>query len=456
MDMRKFSFGLFRALRNLYEEAGLEAYQRKGLDWILRANLCGNFWCIICGSGTAAMVGLANLFGAGDLEFGLLAAIPQVAAVLQIPFSMLINKTHKRKFYIMTWGLASRAIWLLMGFLPLAFHGATARLGMTVLLMLMALSYSGNSLINVCWFPWFSDIAPLRIRGRWLSIRDAINSIGGLLFGLLVAYLLDELPAASKFTIIFLIGGAFGVMDMVCFSQVRDEWKSPAPQISFRKTLRSVLSNKPFMRFSLMWTTWCFTSNMAGSYLTPYAMNSMGLNYMQITVFGSVAASVATVLAVSRWGRMVDRFGSRNVMLLCCMAASLTQLFYLFSVPGSIWPTFLYNVIGAAFWSGSNLAANSMQLYASPDAERPSYIAVFACVTALAGTALGTLCGSWILTFCESRGLFAGRFDRYMALIVLATALRFGSTLLLVPRMPNERSASLRDMFRFVSHPGKK
>lgn len=437
-------------LENLYNEVNLEKYKRIGLNWILRANMCGNFWGIICGSGTAAMVGLASLFGAGDTEFGLLVAIPQITAMLQIPFSVLVNKTHKRKHYITTWGLASRALWLLMGFLPLIFRNAPGSIPMAVIMILIALSFSGNSLVNVCWFPWFSDIAPLSIRGRWLSTRDTINSVGSLLFGLLAAYLLDVLPANSKFLIIFLIGGMFGVLDMVCFMFAKDEWKTPAPQISLSKTLRGVAANKPFMRFTLMWTAWCFTSNMAGSYLTPYAMNSMGLSYMQVTVFGTVTASIATVLSVGRWGSMIDRYGSRNVMLVSALVTSLTQLLYLFSTPGSVWPMFLYNAIGAMFWSGTNLACNSMQLSASPDADRPSYLAVFACVTALAGTALGTLCGSTLLNYCQVNGLFTASFDRYKALFLVASVLRCASVLLFVPRMPNETQETAMDLLHGV------
>ena len=171
---------------------------------------------------------------------------------------------------------------------------------------------------------------------------------------------------------------------------------------------------------------------------------------MQITVFGTVTASLFTVIAIRRWGHLLDRFGSRNVMLISALIGSVTQMFYIFSVPGSIWPTFLYNAVGALFWSGSNLAANGLQLSASSAEERPSYIAVFACITALAGTALGTLCGSTILTACEARNLFTGYFDRYKLLITIATVLRVLTVVIFVPKMPNENNSSVREMISAV------
>jgi MFS family permease len=112
----------------------------------------------------------------------------------------------------------------------------------------------------------------------------------------------------------------------------------------------------------------------------------------------------------------------------------------------------LHNVVGAFFWSASNLAANGMQLSASPDESRPTYIALFSCITALVGVALGTLCGGWFLEWCNAARLFTGSFDRYKVLILASVVLRFGFTLLLVPPMSNENEATLKDALRGMLH----
>lgn len=434
----------------LYSEVALPEENRKSLGWILMGNLFGCLFGIVCGGGTAAMVGLAGMLGAGDVEFGILVAVPQVTALLQIPFSILVNRSHKRKIWLLTLGLFSRALWLLFGFLPLLGVGGDSRLPLYALITLLSFSSACGAIINVVWFPWFSDLAPLRIRGRWLSRRDRLNNLLSLGFGLFVGWLLDTLGQPGRYIVVFLAGGLLGCLDMICFGFVREVWATEPPRIHMRKAISDVLKNKPFMRVTLMWTVWCFTANMSGSYLTPYAMNVMHLGALQITLFGTVAAAVATFLMVPRWGTALDRYGSRNVMLIAGLGASLTPLFYLLSVPGSIWPTLLHNLIGAIFWCGTNLAANSLQLYASPDAERSTYIAFFSAATCLLGTAAGTLCGSAFLEGCRSAGLFTGPFDRYMALVVLSVLLRFVSVWLLVPGLVNETDSTAPAMLRSV------
>lgn len=439
-----------QSLTILYDETHLPPEIRKGLGWILRGNLCGTLCGLICGGGSAAMVGLAGLLGAGDFEFGLLVAIPQVAALLQIPFSLLVNRSHKRKIWLLTLGLFSRAIWLLFGFFPLLNRVPDSRLTLYALILLLGLSSACAAVINVVWFPWFSDLTPVRIRGRWLSRRDRIINSLSLPCGLLIGWLLDVLGMPERYILIFLMGGLFGMMDMICFGFVPEVWKTEPPKINLRRAVGDVVKNRPFMRLVLMWTVWCFTANMSGAYLVPYSMNTMGLSALQVTICGTVAASLTTILMVPLWGQALDRFGSRSVMLLACLGSSVAPLSYLMASPGNFWPMLLHNLFGAFFWCGSNLAANSLQLFASPDDERATYIAFFSAVTCLFGTALGTLSGGWILEGFRSAGFFTGWFDRYKALITFASLLRFGSVWLLVPGLVNENQGTSADLIRSV------
>lgn len=426
----------------LYDEANLLPAIRRSLSLILLGNLFGNLHGIICGGGTTAMIGLANELQAGDLAFGVINGIPQAAALLQVPFSLLVNRTHKRKLYLLTYGLFSRVLWLFFGLIPLIVPAQPAGLRLWSMIFLLGVSSCCSSAINVCWFPWFSDLAPIGIRGRWLSIRDTVVAACNLGFGLLVAHLLDTLPPENRYVIIFLLGGTLGILDMVCFGFCEEKYSTPPRRLHIRAVIKEITRNKPFLRLIVMWTAWCFTANLCGPYLSRYSVNEMGLTFTQMMVFGTAAASVATILVMSRWGRALDRFGCRSVMLVSAVGASLTDAFYLFSTPGGVWPVMLRNFMGAMFWSGTNLSANSMQLSASPDESRPSYIAIFSCVTALAGTALGSLAGGTLLEAWNSAGWFSGGFDRYKALILLSVILRFSVALLLVPPLKNDRDGT--------------
>lgn len=448
--MKIGKFEIHNSIRDLYEEAGLAREIRRSLNFILLGNLCSNLYGIICGGSTTAMVGLATKMGADDLIFGIITAIMQAAALLQIPFSLLVNRTHKRKKYMLTFGALSRSVWMFFGFIPLIVKVPNIQLWLLV--FLVGISSCGGAMINVCWFPWFSDLAPITIRSRWLAVREAIMCVASILFGLFAAYLLDHLPEETKYLITFLIGGAFGVIDMLCFGFCKEVFTAEPKKLDMLTVFRNIGKNRPFMNFLIFWTVWCFFSNMAGTYMTPYCLNEIGLNFTQMMIFGSIAAAAATIIMVPRWGKAIFRYGSKPVMAVAAFLTCFPTLFYLLSVKGSPLPLFLYNFLGACFWSGSNLAANDLQLSASSDEERPSYIAVFSCVTALAGSTLGSLAGGALLDWWKNADVFTGYFDRYKALFLLVFILRTLSVVLLVPRMDDGRNLSVKEFLQAVFH----
>ena len=440
-------------MNQLYDEARLPQAIRRSLNCILLGNIFGSVCGIICGGGTTAMVGLATELGANDIHFGILTAIPQIAALLQLPYSVLVNRTHKRKKYMLTLGIFSRALWMLFGLIPFLMPMAPQILQLWTVIFLLGVISCTGSVINVCWFPWLSDLAPIRMRGRWLSIRECFLAVANVCFGLLVAYLLDHLPPSNKYIIIFLLGGLTGVLDMCCFGFCEEVYSAPPQKQNLFKAFGTVLRNKPFMKLVIMWTVWCFTANLSDVYMIPYSMNEMGLTNTQITMFFTIVPALVAIFVMPRWGRMIDRFGCRNVMTVATVAASVSPLFFLLATPGSVWPSLLRNLLGAMFWCGANLTANNMQLSCSPDDTRPTHIAVFACVTALLGATLGSLAGGALLDQWAASGAFNfGWFDRYKALFVLAVALRLGSTLILVPRLPQDSESKPRDLLRYMAH----
>jgi len=435
----------------LYDEAGLTNRIRWSLTFILLGNIFGSAHGVICGGGTTAMIGLATELGANDLAFGILAAIPQMAALLQLPFSFLVSRTQKRKKYLLTLGIGSRALWVLFGLVPYILPMASATLQLWIIIFLLGISSCCGSVINVCWFPWLSELLPMRIRGRFLSVRESIIAASSAVFGFITAFLLENLPIDIRYAIIFVIGGVVGILDMAAFGFCEEVYTTPPQKQSIFKTMGDVLKNKPFVRFTIMWTIWCFAANMSGVYLHPYSMNVMGLGFMEIMIFANIASAVVTIFIMPVWGKLLDNFGCRNVMLISSVVASLSPLFYLFSSPGNIWPTLLHHTVGPLFWCGANLTANNMQIICSPTDTRPTHMAFFSCITAFAGSMLGSLAGGALLETWNSAGMFTGTLDRYKVLFILACTIRIVGVLVMVPMFDKDSEQKPMDMVKHMA-----
>jgi MFS family permease len=430
--------------RALYQEAGLPHDIRRSISMVVLGNICGNLFGVL--SSGSALVGYAEALGANDFVFGVLTGLPSAATLVQIPAALLVSRTQQRKRYMLTYGAFGRALWVLIGLVPYFLPASPVWLRLWSVIVLVGAASASSSFINVCFTPWMADLVPIAIRGRWMGLRDGINAAGSVLIGLVSAWVLDHAGGYAGYTIVFVFAGVIGVADMCCFIPVNEVRRPEGTVASFRAVAVKIVRDRPFFMFLLFWTAWSFTANMSGNYLGRYALMEMGLSYTQFTLCSQIASALVTVLVIRAWGKLLDRYGNKPVLWVSCVAASLTQSFYLFSVYGSVAPTLLHNMVGSFFWCASGLAATNLLLSSSPDEYRPSYVAIFSCVTSLLGSFLGALAGGALLEFIGSN--WGGAVDRYKILVAAAVTLRFGVVMFFLPRLKNEKGVTVAAMAR--------
>jgi len=438
--------------RPLYDEAGLPQEIRRSIMFMIIGNICGNLFGAIAGG--SALTGFAGKLGANDFMFGVLTAIPLFGTLMQIPAAILVSRTKKRKQYMLTYGVVSRVLWIVIGIVPLFIPVLPGWLRIWTVIFLVGVSSLSGSFINVCFTPWLADLVPINIRGRWMSLRDRIVSILAVSMGLLSAYLLDRMDGYSGYILVFILGGTVGVLDMFAFIGVKNVPMNTNSDMKVGKIFKQMLTDKPFFQFLLFWTLWAFTSNLAGPYFVRYALGTLQLTFMQVTIAGQVTASVATILVIPRWGRLIDHYGNKPVMWISALVTAFTPIIWLFSRQGSPVTMFLFNAVGAAFWCATNLAALNILLGISPDNQRPSYIAIFSSVTSIAGSFLGVLLGGALLQsiqdYVSATGYtFLGMVpDHYRIVFVLSIISRVVIVLIFVPKIANDKPATFSDMGR--------
>lgn len=443
---------LFRSpFRTIFDEARLLPEIRRSIAMMVMGNIFGNLFGVI--STGSALTGFARDLGANDLIFGVLSGIPLAASLMQIPAAILVSRTQKRKRYMLTFGIISRAVWLLIGLVPYVIVVDTGLIRLWSVIFLVGLSAANGSFINVSFTPWMADLIPISIRGRWMSVRDGLNAVGSVMIGLVTAYILDHMPGYAGYAFVFILGGTLGVLDMCCFIFVKEVHHSAPVRTNLLKVSRQIFADGPFFRFMIFWTVWCFTANLSAPYLIRYALGEMGLSYIQVTLSGQIAAALTTVLVITFWGRSLDRYGSKPVLWIACTLSSVAQGSYLFSVYGSVLPTLLHNVIGSAFWCATNLAATNRLLSSSPDDQRPSYVAFFSSFASLLGSFLGVLAGGALLELLQSmidrQNLGTGFFaDRYKMIIALSIVARLLVVLLFIPSLDNEKGYTIKQVLR--------
>jgi MFS family permease len=380
-------------------------------------------------AGGAVLTGWAMYLGASPLLIGLVAALPQLAQLVQLPAAVTTHLLGHRRACLWMVGLSRQALlpMVVLPFLPLP---DPTRQG--VLLAVAALSAVLGVLGNNAWVAWMGELVPRPLRGRYFGRRTALCTLGGALASAGAGALLDALRARGDagmalagLAVLACLAGAVTVLLLA-----RQHDPSPEHGRAALPTLAQAL--RPFRDpeargFLVYQLAWNGAVGLAASYFALHMLRNLGMGFTLMAVHGAAVAGMRMV-AAPLWGRAIDRVGARPVLLFCSFGVSVIPLLWLFPTKDMLLlPLAVDVVLSGILWGGHGVAAFALPLSVAPRSGRPFYLAAFAMTGGVAFT-LATVAGGLLVQALPDRFVL---FDRPLhdlhVLFLLTSVCRVGA-----------------------------
>lgn len=412
-------------------------------------------WAIGNGlASTTLVIYLAKELHAGWLGLGisLMVAAPQMAGLLRLGAPALIARMGGRKpFCIATFFTGA----VLLATLP--WVCAPGRLpspgwSLVALIVLWCLYHLLQYLGMVALWSWLADLAPLRIRGRFLGWRNrwlvAGEAAAAIVAGLFVwgaSRTWPTLPAWIPYAVLASLGAGFMVASLVPLVLMPSVAGQPAGgQHAAGKSLLIPFSDARFRRLLLFG---CWFSFFNGA--TQSAQSYYPMQILHVSLFVSLALPTGMRLGqwgISPWvGRLADRFGNRPVMIVSQLCVAVGLLFFAAATPDR-WAWLIGAWVLWIAYAGLNVGLPNLMLKLSPQGDNAPYVAAFYAVSGLcyaASTIIGGVlvdhCGTWTFPL-------AGRWLNFFpCLFIFGWAARsLGALVLLLVQEPRGRRAGDR------------
>lgn len=439
----------------MYEERSLTRDVQRSLHLVIVAVTFGMVFLTITGG--FPLTGFARSLGAGDFIYGVLMGLPVVGGVLQVFVSYLLETTRKRKKIFLIGGIIQRAMWVPIALIPYFLPMSAPLLRIWGVILLITVSSMSGAFVNVTFYSWMGDLIPGNIRGRYFSRRSMISTIASCLTGIGVGWFLDTVKGFSGYAIIFSIAALFGLLDILSFIWVTDpvmvsDEKKPA----FFHMFKSVFKDRNYRTLVIFAAAWGFSVNISGPFYTVYMMEYLKMSFLQISLYGQVVSNIVTIIVVSRWGNLIDRFGNKPVLRLCALIVASLPFLWVFATPGHYGIVPVINLLAGALWCGVELSNQNLLLGLAPDKNRSMYIAIFFMVTTLIGNALAFVCGGFFLEQIKpiadawNLTLLGYPINYYHFLFILSGSLRYLSIFLFIPYIVEKDSTGIRHMIKNV------
>ncbi|UCD82575.1 MAG: MFS transporter [Desulfobacterales bacterium] len=326
-------------------------------------------------TGGVFLTGFALYLGMSEVAIGLMAAMPYAATLFQLPASILVTRTGRRKGITIFNAACGRLMWLLILAVALLPAGAST-VKITLVLVLIFLSHAFISTSYVAWFSWTSDLVPDRLLGRFFGTRNMINGTAGMVtivgFGFLLDYISRNVPNGQirGFSLIFVSAVLCGMVSLGFLHRIADLPKPENTNVStrladFLQPLRRK-NFKSFLTYSLLWN---FSVYFASPFFTLYFLRDLGFSYAFTSTMGMIAA-LADLTAMRLWGSISDRVRNKAVIQACGWITVFLPFLWTFVRPDHVVLPLLLHTLGGAFWAGIHLCTNNLVLRITPREER--------------------------------------------------------------------------------------
>jgi MFS family permease len=377
-------------MRFTVKEQLTEKEIQSGLHNVIKDGLAAQTMVTLTGG--AFLVAFALLLGASNLIIGLVAAIPPLAQLMQIPAIYLIEKYRARRAICFFAIIASRSFWVLIAFIPILF-GLTG--GLSILIVALVLYAAFGAISSSSWNSWMRDLVPQDQLGTFFSKRMSLTLGLGIPLSLAAGFFIDywtrlfPSQAIYSYSIIFLLGFVAGLFDAYYVSTIPEpRMKLPLRQARFFVVLSKPFRDANFKNLILFLGSWNFAVNLAAPFFTVYMLKRLELEISFIIAL-LVLSQLMNIAFLRLWGRFSDHYSNKSVLgvsgplfILCILAWTFTTLpeKYVLTIPLLV----TIHVFMGISTAGVTLASGNIGLKLAPKGEATAYLAANSFVNSLA------------------------------------------------------------------------
>lgn len=343
-------------------------------------------------TGGVLLVGYGLALGASNFVIGLLAAVPFLAQLAQVPTILLVERLRARRLITVASLTLSRLLLIPLALLPFLDAPASAQ---ALLIVGVGVGALLNAMSACAWNSWIHDLVPERMLGAFFGRRMFYATGFTVFIGLAAGVFVDWWGErgvggpAQAYTVLFLVGALAGMVSTLYLARVPEPtMAAPERKIHLGHMLAEPFRDQNFRRLIWFLASWQFATNLAAPFFTVYLVAQLGYDMTFVTLM-MVVSQLANVVVLRKWGQLSDRFSNKAVLrvcgplfLVCIFSWTLVALpekhaYTLHLI------TLLHVVMGFAA-AGITLASGNMGLKLAPRGRGTAYLAAGSIVNSVA------------------------------------------------------------------------
>lgn len=363
---------------------------------------------------------LAISMGADAYQIALLSSLPALMSMISmIPGGIMVDRFAQKKLITGMCIVITRFFFILLALTPML----PANIRVMYLVVIHGVMNLPGGISNVAWQSFIATAIPSEKRAQAFATRNKITSICGMCMTLLAGQILRiysvKIGEVNLFRIFFIVAFGFALLEVFFHLKMKEPTlvKGNKQEIegkkSISKSMKTVLSYKPFLLFGLCSLLFHFGWQMGWPLFSIYQIKYLGADGTWISYL-SVSGSLAAFVTYPLWGKLVTKKGNNFAVIVATCAIAMSP--FLYAISWNLYVLFLVNFFMGGAVAGISLVLFNTLLEVVPDEDRTLFIAVYSTVISLSAF------------FSPMVGAFVyDKINIYFALVVAGCFRLFGS-----------------------------
>lgn len=316
----------------------------------------------------AFLAGFISFLGGSESLNGILGVVPAAAGLFQLFSSLIRKEGQSRKELAIRWATFLRIFLSSVYFVPFLFMklGAAKPLVLGSFVVCFAFAFILNAFIAPYIGSWLIDLVPMRIRGKYLAMRDRISLTVIAMCTIGLGKVLDINKASGDefrgFLVVGLVLVTMGVLNLFALHHIEDvEVKEEKASKPFKERLLQPIKDPVFSKLIKFNGLWNFALFIGGPFIAVYMVEDLKLSYtymMTMTVIGTIVRVVFTGF----WGKVADHKSWMQSAGMSLLVLGVTHFSWSLVSSGNAFVLVpILNIMGGIAWAGAAISLFNLQ-----------------------------------------------------------------------------------------------
>ena len=387
---------------------------------------------------------LTKNFGLSAGWFGLIASLPAWSNVAQLSLLPLLSRWLHAKHLTLAAAWGHLACWLVFALALPFLSFENPHLAGPYFLFFFLLSSLLAAVVGVSWTSWIQEWIPEKLRGKYFGNRNRFITLGTIAFLLISGELLGFLQGSLLGYQLLLLAAVF-LRALSIIGQHRI--LSSNPRIKYRERYRwrdypSILRQSPgLLHFILFGSAFGFATSLIGPFYNVFMYEQLQMTVAQVSWL-IILSSVGGAIAFPGWGKLLDKYGNKPVMVVCLTLWQLQNYAWAILTPSNFWLLYPMWLLGGIVSAGFILGSFNLLLKIMPPQAKTTGISIYLAATSLV-SAIAPILGGQLFNWADIAGF--DPLHTYHLSFLLQPTLCLASILILL-RIHEPKSARVRDV----------